>query len=382
MPNIFTSTPSPTPLTPKQKSSLLSRIKTALVVLPVLFAMFYYSFLYLILMFIVIYIAHKEYYVIETHIAKQLFTDQFSDSTSSTLISSPLQTYIILLLPLMMYSFPNSESFSCSIVAVLLIIYRLSSFISIYMLNNTKEFNVTKEMKDAVNDEGVKKMKNPMPNVKKNLRATTISSSSSNSSTISQSTLTSMKNSYNKQYITEKMLNACLIVIALDFIFIFTYAMPLCYGISLHHLNVGFTCISLVVVIAYSCDVGALFAGVKFGRTQFGGPITPSKTQEGIYGGVFLAVANSLIFRFIVLYMTRGPFLNDSVYIVFVAVEIVSAIFGDFFESFLKRCGGIKDSGSIFPGHGGLLDRIDSITIGLPICYYFVKLNKIINILV
>ena len=93
-------------------------------------------------------------YVIETHIAKQLFTDQFSDSTSSTLISSPLQTYIILLLPLMMYSFPNSESFSCSIVAVLLIIYRLSSFISIYMLNNTKEFNVTKEMKDAVNDEG------------------------------------------------------------------------------------------------------------------------------------------------------------------------------------------------------------------------------------
>ena len=82
MPNIFTSTPSPTPLTPKQKSSLLSRIKTALVVLPVLFAMFYYSFLYLILMFIVIYIAHKEYYVIETHIAKQHYTDQLSDRTS------------------------------------------------------------------------------------------------------------------------------------------------------------------------------------------------------------------------------------------------------------------------------------------------------------
>ena len=139
MPNISSPDNSTPSNTPKKKSSLISRIKTAIVVLPILFSMFYYSFLYLILMLIVIYISHKEFYVIETHILKQLFTDQFSDSTSSTLISSPLQTYIILLLPLLIYTFPNSEPFSCAIVLFLLTLYRLSSFINIYMLNNTKD---------------------------------------------------------------------------------------------------------------------------------------------------------------------------------------------------------------------------------------------------
>ena len=110
--------------------------------------------------------------------------------------------------------------------------------------------------------------------------------------------------------------------------------------------------------------------------------VISTKTREGIYGGVVFAIFTSLIFRFVVVNMTKVSFFNDSVFILFVAFEIITAIFGDFFESFLKRCANVKDSGTIFPGHGGLLDRIDSITIGLPVCYYFVKLNKVINILV
>lgn len=383
MPNISSPDNSTPSNTPKKKSSLISRIKTAIVVLPILFSMFYYSFLYLILMLIVIYISHKEFYVIETHILKQLFTDQFSDSTSSTLISSPLQTYIILLLPLLIYTFPNSEPFSCAIVLFLLTLYRLSSFINIYMLNNTKDFEVTQEMKEAVNPEGIKSLKNPIQKtIEKNEDTTSNPTKGPNGTTFSNSTLTSMKNSFNKQYITEKMMNSCLVVIALDYVFIFTYAAPLCYGISLHHLGIGFTYVSLVVAIAYSCDVGGLFGGMRFGKTPFGVPITPTKTREGIYGGVVFAIFTSLIFRFVVVNMTKVSFFNDSVFILFVAFEIITAIFGDFFESFLKRCANVKDSGTIFPGHGGLLDRIDSITIGLPVCYYFVKLNKVINILV
>ena len=334
----------------KQKKSILSRVKTALVVLPILFSMFYYPFLYLILMFIVIFISHKEYYNIELNITKKIFKDQFSDSTSSILIGSPLQTYIILLLPLLIYSFQNSEPFSIALVTFLLVVYRLSSFIYLYNSNKPKETNTPEEEKESLNK------------------------------TENGSKLSSIKNNFNQQYITTKMMNACLVVISLDFIFLFTYAMPLCYGISLHHLEVGFTYVSLVVVIAYSCDVGALFGGLKFGKTQFGAPITPTKTKEGVYCGIILAIFNSLLFRFIVLYLTNVAFFSDSIFMLFTIIVIVTSIFGDFFESFLKRCGDIKDSGTIFPGHGGLLDRIDSITLGLPVCYYFIKLNKVINI--
>ena len=378
---------SPQPEIPKKKQSITSRIKTAIVVLPILFSMFYFSFLYLILMFIVIYVSHKEYYVIESNIMKNLFTDQFSDSTSSTLISSPLQTYIILLLPCLIYIFPNSESCSCTLILSLLIIYRLTSFISIYMLNNIKDFEMDKQLLESTSGANVPKMKNPMPKGDNsesslsrqksnggNIREQSKTFTPTNQPTQHNSTLTSLKNSFNKQYITNKMLSSCLIVIALDFIFIFTYALPLCYGISLHHLNVGFTYVSFVVVIAYSCDIGALFTGISIGKTQFGAPITPSKTWEGVYGGILTAFLCGTVYRLVVVHMTNVKCFNNKTLVLFILLETISAILGDYFESFLKRCGEIKDSGTLFPGHGGLLDRIDSITLGLPICYYFVKL--------
>ena len=94
-----------------KKSSLGSRLKTAIIVLPILFTMFLYPFFYLILMILVIYFSHKEFYIISTHIVKNLFSDQFSDSTASTLLSSTLQTYIILLLPILNYKYKDSELF-------------------------------------------------------------------------------------------------------------------------------------------------------------------------------------------------------------------------------------------------------------------------------
>lgn len=169
------------------------------------------------------------------------------------------------------------------------------------------------------------------------------------------------------------MFNACLIIIELDFIFIFIYAIPLCYGISLHHLNLGFEYISLTVIIAYTCDAGALFSGMKFGKNNFGAPITPTKTFEGLYGGIFFSLFASFIFRFVMVSVLHKKFFNVKNYIFFIFTEIFTSVFGDLFESFLKRCANIKDSGVIFPGHGGLLDRIDSITVGMPVTYFFVK---------
>lgn len=333
-----------------------------------------------------IFISHKEFFVIESQIMKQLFSDQFSDSTSATLISSPLQFYIVLLLPVISFFSHDGEILSTSITIGVLIIYRLISFISVYKLNNVKDFDLNGELIEAVNQSNIQKLKNPMPKPESAVYPSPKKQEESNAnqseanpitkegnSPTNYSTLTAVKNCYNKQYVTNKMLNACLVVISLDFIFIFTYALPLCFGISLHHIGSGFTYISLVVIIAYSCDVGGLFSGIKFGKTPFGSPITPSKTVEGLYGGIVLAVVLSFLFRLVVITMTKVPLMSLGTFIVFLILEIISSVLGDYFESFLKRCAGIKDSGTIFPGHGGLLDRIDSIVFGLPICYYFIK---------
>ena len=116
------------------------------------------------------------------------------------------------------------------------------------MLNNIKDFEMDKQLLESTSGANVPKMKNPMPkgdnsesslsrqksnggnireqsNILSNKNFT-----STNQPTQNNSTLTSLKNSFNKQYITNKMLSSCLIVIALDFIFIFTYALPLIQG--------------------------------------------------------------------------------------------------------------------------------------------------------
>lgn len=75
--------------------------------------------------------------------------------------------------------------------------------------------------------------------------------------------------------------------------------------------------------------------------------------------------------RHIVINYTKIPMLNGFYFFLFCSVIIFAAIFGDFFESFLKRCANSKDSGKLLPGHGGLMDRIDSLSLCFPLGYYF-----------
>lgn len=110
----------------------------------------------------------------------------------------------------------------------------------------------------------------------------------------------------------------------------------------------------LVIVVALT-DTGAYFVGKSIGKTPFS-PTSPNKTLEGVLGGVILAsVAGTFVGTFFV------PFLLAL--LVSVAVSTTS-VFGDLFESLLKREAGIKDSGNLFPGHGGMLDRLDGYLFG------------------
>ena len=120
-----------------------------------------------------------------------------------------------------------------------------------------------------------------------------------------------------------------------------------------------------IFVVVWSADIGAYFCGRRFGRRKLAVHVSPGKSWEGAVGGVLLATVLGAVLglqlpalavlQLSTLYWVCGALL----------VAIVS-VFGDLFESALKRSSGVKDSGSLFPGHGGMLDRIDSLVAALP----------------
>lgn len=120
-----------------------------------------------------------------------------------------------------------------------------------------------------------------------------------------------------------------------------------------------------VMAAVWVADIGAYFVGRRFGRVKLAPMISPGKSREGAYG----AVLSVWIYGALVLAIGFGarPALGSwLVFLAVLAVLTAVSIMGDLFESLAKRQAGVKDSGSILPGHGGVLDRIDSLTSALP----------------
>ncbi|MEZ5549941.1 MAG: phosphatidate cytidylyltransferase [Pseudomonadales bacterium] len=114
-----------------------------------------------------------------------------------------------------------------------------------------------------------------------------------------------------------------------------------------------------LMVLVAGADVGAFFAGRAFGHTRLAPEVSPGKTWEGLWGGLAMA---SLMCGLILLLMGRF----NAGWLLIMVLLVVMSVFGDLFESVLKRVRGMKDSGSLLPGHGGVLDRIDSAVAVLP----------------
>jgi len=130
-----------------------------------------------------------------------------------------------------------------------------------------------------------------------------------------------------------------------------------------NHFYFGATLLFASLAIVWAADVGAYFFGKRFGKRKLMPQVSPNKTLEGFLGGLF-AVAVLVL----VLNLSFSIELNH--YLPYLMVAIITAIVsavGDLNESMLKRAAGIKDSGSILPGHGGLLDRIDSLVAAAPV---------------
>jgi phosphatidate cytidylyltransferase len=117
------------------------------------------------------------------------------------------------------------------------------------------------------------------------------------------------------------------------------------------------------LLLVWGADIGAYFAGRRFGHTRLAPDVSPGKTWEGVFGGFALsaivAVAGSVWFG-----LPLYAFLP-------LCLAVVGfSIVGDLTESLLKRFAGVKDSGTLFPGHGGVMDRIDSVTGAAPVLFF------------
>ncbi|HCE40995.1 MAG: phosphatidate cytidylyltransferase [Alcanivorax sp.] len=117
-----------------------------------------------------------------------------------------------------------------------------------------------------------------------------------------------------------------------------------------------------ILVWVWAADTGAYFAGRALGRHKLAPLVSPGKTVEGLIGGALLALA-------VVAAVFYTGWLDASLpaLMVVALLTVLASVLGDLFESMVKRERGIKDSGTVLPGHGGMLDRIDSVTAALPV---------------
>lgn len=148
--------------------------------------------------------------------------------------------------------------------------------------------------------------------------------------------------------------------------------LPLSYLTPLAEFEQGRFWLLFLLVVVWSNDTFAYFTGRKFGKHKLAPVISPKKSIEGAIGGI---VGGSVVGLLLVHFtgMDSSP-LNTI--IITVVVGLV-AMAGDLAESLLKRGAGVKDSGTIIPGHGGVLDRIDSLIFPVPLLYYYLIIKAV-----
>ncbi len=133
----------------------------------------------------------------------------------------------------------------------------------------------------------------------------------------------------------------------------------------------GIYWIFFVLAVNYAGDTAAYYTGRTFGRNKLAPAVSPKKTWEGSIGGL---AANCLV-AWIFQQTLFKTFSVGEMILLGLAVGILSQ-FGDLLESMLKRASGVKDSGNLFPGHGGFLDRVDSLLLPAPVVYFFLRIAQ------
>ncbi|AUI65363.1 MULTISPECIES: phosphatidate cytidylyltransferase [Glaesserella] len=162
--------------------------------------------------------------------------------------------------------------------------------------------------------------------------------------------------------------------VAAKFIFGFCTLIPFLIGtlaLRFYQYNIeqhqGTYLLLYVFLLVWGADSGAYFAGRAFGKHKLAPKVSPGKSWEGAVGGVITSAIIALIFLNATPENVFGRELNTTAFIVLSIITVAVSILGDLSESMFKRQAGIKDSSNLIPGHGGILDRIDSLTAAVPV---------------
>ena len=146
----------------------------------------------------------------------------------------------------------------------------------------------------------------------------------------------------------------------------FFFFVPLLVALSALH-QIDSTLVLLLLVLIWAADSGAYFVGRAIGKNKLLPNVSPGKTIEGVAGGTLLSLG--VMFIYVHFSFENADFEQYFFYGVLSLVTTFASILGDLFESLHKRVAGVKDSGILLPGHGGLFDRIDSLTASAPIFF-------------
>jgi phosphatidate cytidylyltransferase len=172
-----------------------------------------------------------------------------------------------------------------------------------------------------------------------------------------------------KIYITVFFIFICPLVIIKKFNFSLFYKylpcayLPSFFVAIFYLLNENPIFLLMVFLGIWSVDIGGYFFGRLFGRKKLFPKTSPKKTYEGLIGSSI-----SLFLILIIMNLKYSLFSHTTLFLMFLSILIFS-VFGDYFESYLKRRFDVKDSGYLIPGHGGILDRVDSALFAIPIIY-------------
>ena len=126
--------------------------------------------------------------------------------------------------------------------------------------------------------------------------------------------------------------------------------------------SAGANLVLFLLFLIWLADGAAYFAGKRFGKSQLLSRVSPSKSWEGVYGGFLVATLFSLIY----VSLSEMSWLYACLFMALALVTVLFSILGDLVESVFKRVANLQDSGKLLPGHGGVLDRVDSLTAAAP----------------
>jgi phosphatidate cytidylyltransferase len=121
--------------------------------------------------------------------------------------------------------------------------------------------------------------------------------------------------------------------------------------------------ILFLLALVAAADIGAYFSGRAFGRRKLAPVVSPGKSWEGFWGGL----ASALLVTVLVWWLLWPPTISLAALLLVAAVTVLASVLGDLVESMLKRHRGVKDSSALLPGHGGVMDRLDSLSAAAPV---------------